>query len=101
MRILRATTLAATMLTATAAVAQTTIGTEGPTQGWYVGAGLGWNNINPRPAIINGTKIEAKFKDGLAVSGSGGYKWANNLRTELEVSYRENKVRDFNSSATP
>ena len=101
MKMLRATLLAATILTAGTASAQTTIGTEGPTEGFYVGAGAGWNNINPRPANIGPTRVEVKFKDGFAVSGSAGYKWANNLRTELELSYRENKVRNFNSSATP
>ena len=101
MRTLRATVLAAAMLTAGAASAQTTIGTEGPTRGWYVGMGFGWNNIGGRPILINGTRVQAKFKDGFAVAGAGGYKWSESVRTELEISYRENKVKNFNTSSTP
>jgi opacity protein-like surface antigen len=45
--------------------------------------------------------LKFKFNDGAAVSASGGYKWSIGLRTEVELSYRTNGVKDFDSNAFP
>jgi opacity protein-like surface antigen len=45
--------------------------------------------------------IKFRFHDGVAVSLSGGYKWDPGFRTEVEVSYRGNSAKDFNTIATP
>lgn len=105
MKLLRASILAAAVtLAAGAASAQSMSAPKDPVgqpHGWYVGVGAGYTSVEPDFLTINNAQARAKFKDGFAVLGSGGYKWDDNFRTELEVSYRENKAKDFNGRTLP
>ncbi|HYE00864.1 MAG TPA: OmpA family protein, partial [Alphaproteobacteria bacterium] len=66
----------------------------------YVGLSGGWNQT--RDADIDGViDSEAEFDHGYAVSGSLGFRYDSNLRSELELSYRDNdidSVRGFANS---
>ena len=106
MKILRTSVLAAVTAAAlsTASFAAETMSTGtamSPSEGAYVAVGGGINFIDPRQLSINGNSVKAKFKDGFALSGAGGYKWEQGFRSELEISYRENKVKNFRSNALP
>jgi OOP family OmpA-OmpF porin len=60
---------------------------EGP----YLGLGAGINMQN-RENYSNVTPNGVDYSQGVAVLGSGGYKFGNGFRAELEVGYRDNGV---------
>jgi outer membrane protein OmpA-like peptidoglycan-associated protein len=72
-----------------------------PTQGGYATVLGGLTAHDQREAILNGTTVTPKFKDGWAALVSGGYKWEGGLRTELELGFRRNTAKDVDTSATP
>jgi outer membrane protein OmpA-like peptidoglycan-associated protein len=60
------------------------------TQGWYLGLGAGWDEMQPvhfvtaPPLSATGAFHQS---DSAIVAGSFGYKWADNLRLEVELGY--------------
>lgn len=70
-------------------------------RGPYVILEGGWNATAPT-TTYNGfisANNRVKLKQGWALSGAGGYKFLNGLRTELEFSYHRNNFKDFDYSA--
>src|ERR1700759_1752215 len=99
MKILHGVVVGAAMLAATAAQADDAIT---PLTGWDMGAAGGLNAPEPRNVNINVpglTNARVKFKDGLALGLSAGYKWDQSLRTELEFNYGDGKARDLTDAA--
>ena len=68
--------------------------------GYYVGAQAGFSNpgnINTRNIINPAAQEEMEFSNGYAFSLMGGYRFASNFRTELEVArrtYDANRIMD-------
>lgn len=48
-----------------------------------------------------GRDQRANLKTGYAVSGASGYKWANGLRAEGELTYRRNTFKYFDAPTNP
>lgn len=68
-------------------------------QGPYVAFGGGYNiapesHLDASGGAPNG---DVEFDDGWAAMLAGGYAWGNGLRTELEMSYRDNSVDSINT----
>lgn len=79
------------------------MGVLAPDTGSYFSIAAGLNNISNGNALAPNrapSAIKFKFHDGLAASGSLGYRFGG-LRTEVELSYRSNGVKNFNSAAFP
>lgn len=65
----------------------------GAGQGWYLGAGAGFDHMNDFTELVAGTGIKISDRqEGVFVAGSFGYKWASNLRLEFEVGYTSHEV---------
>jgi outer membrane protein OmpA-like peptidoglycan-associated protein len=94
------TTLCAAALALTAGAAMAADETT-PTSGPYLTVGGIYNWVDKDNVDASGTTVQPKFKGGWGVLGAGGYEWGRGLRTELEVSHRENKGSYLNTSATP
>ena len=73
------------------------------TTGWYVGLGAGWakmgdftaNITTPFATTLTGTTkvpYSVEPKDGFVVLGAVGYRFADRLRVENEVSYSQNDL---------
>ena len=62
---------------------------------WYLGVfgGVNWMDGDDSTFIIHDSDIE--FETGYAVGGALGYKFENNIRTEVEFAYRDNKAEKF------
>ena len=64
-----------------------------PVNGWYIGAGIGVNDLLDssvnKPAAGIGNKLTSNL--GGALVGSVGYGYANGLRTEIELNGRTQK----------
>ena len=75
-------------------------------EGFYAGAGAGVDLMPDRGLEIDATvgnqsfslPTTSKWKTGWAVLFNAGYAWDFGLRTELEYSFREQKVASFDSS---
>lgn len=63
-----------------------------PKQGWYVGIGGGVGFQQDSDATVAGVTDKIEFDPGFVVSGAVGYGFENQLRPELEISYRRNNV---------
>src|SRR6185295_17867060 len=75
-----------------------------PTSGSYFGIAAGFNNISNGNALAvnrSPSAIQFKFHDGVAASVSADYRWLGGLRTEAELTYRSNGVKDYNSVSFP
>jgi len=60
----------------------------------YLGA-AGELNILENEDVRNVINEEIKFKDGWGIFGTAGIRFNDNYRTELEVGYRDNKVKSI------
>jgi len=67
--------------------------------GWYLGLGGGWTM--PQSVTMTGAGAgggaggQFHFKDTFRIVGAGGYKWANGLRVEAQVTYVDGKLKGF------
>lgn len=64
--------------------------------GPYLAVGGGYDSMPDRDLTISGFRVSSQWKAGEGVFASLGYRWTPNLRTELELSGREAKVKAFN-----
>src|SRR5689334_21397263 len=64
--------------------------------GPYLAVGAGYDDMPDRDLAINGFKVSSQWKPGVGAFAALGYRWSPNLRTELELSGREAKVKAFN-----
>jgi opacity protein-like surface antigen len=64
--------------------------------GPYLAVGGGYDDMPDRDLAINGFKVSSQWKPGVGAFAALGYRWSPNLRTELELSGREAKVKAFN-----
>ena len=64
--------------------------------GPYVAVGAGYDSMPDRDLAIGGRTVSSQWKHGFGGFGALGYRWSRALRTELEVSGREAKVKTFN-----
>lgn len=79
------------------------VGTLPPTTGGYFSIAGGWNHINNGNATAPNqtpSAITFNFNDGLAASGTAGYHFGA-FRSELELSYRANGLKSFNTAGLP
>jgi opacity protein-like surface antigen len=67
-----------------------------PRSGFYVGGSVGADSLPNISANVNGFDVTSSWKTGYAVMLNAGYKWDFGLRTEIEYSYRDDKVKAFN-----
>lgn len=93
--------LCAAALAVTAGAAMAADETSNVVAGPYVSVGGIYNFIEKDAVNVSGTTHNAKFKNGWGVLGAGGYEWETGVRTELELSHRENKGKYIDTSATP
>lgn len=73
--------------------------------GFYVGVGAGLNMTRDADTsfsggALDGTSTDMDFNRGFAGTLSGGYKFSNGLRTELELGLRNNAVDNFGGDAS-
>ena len=72
-------------------------------KGFYVGAGGGANFQRDSDIDGSGSSASADMKTGWAAAVSGGYRYGNGWRTELELSHRRNnadKVNDVDTNGS-
>ncbi len=69
---------------------------QAPSSGFYLGGSIGADSMPNISLKVNGFPVTSSWKTGYAVTLTGGYKWDFGLRTELEYSYRDEKVKAFN-----
>jgi OOP family OmpA-OmpF porin len=65
-------------------------------RGPYIAAGGGYDSMPDRDLAISGHTVSSQWKPGEGAFAALGYRWSPALRTELEVSGRESKVKAFN-----
>ena len=65
------------------------------TPGFYVAGHLGGSGLQGFNSLIRGNRIDSGFKLGYAATLAGGYRFGENLRMELETSYRRNTLSSF------
>lgn len=59
-------------------------------KGWYAGAMVGMTILSDSDVTMLGGNAEFQSDVGVGFGGSGGYEFGNNIRAELELSYRYN-----------
>ena len=64
--------------------------------GPYIAAGGGYDSMPDRDLAIDGHTVSSQWKSGEGAFAALGYRWSPALRTELEISGREAKVKSFN-----
>ena len=80
--------------------------TAGAAEGFYAGAGAGIDFMPDRDLEIDGAvggrtfsfPATSKWKTGWAVVFNAGYEWDFGLRTEVEYSFREQKISAFGTN---
>jgi OOP family OmpA-OmpF porin len=69
-------------------------------EGWYLGLGAGWDNLQPinagGPGIADG---KFHFKDSWRGTASAGYKWDDGLRFEVQAGYTPIKPKSYTFNA--
>ncbi|MCB1537933.1 MAG: porin family protein [Rhodospirillales bacterium] len=71
---------------------------DGWQQGLYISGSAGWNHTQDQK--ITGAS-KSNLKEGYGLSGAVGYDYGNNVRTEIELSYRSNKVDGLSDNTGP
>ncbi len=66
---------------------------------FYVGAHGGINSLSDSDVEQSGLSGEVTFDNGMAIGGAVGFNWSDNVRTELEITYRENDLDNITVSA--
>ena len=92
------TLLAATLLSLPMAATAQAQSWDPRVQGFYVGAGAGFNYLMGSDDTIAGRTWDVGFEWGFAGVLSVGYGFGNGLRLELEGSYRQNDVDNIKVS---
>jgi opacity protein-like surface antigen len=64
--------------------------------GFYLSGSVGADSMPNISAKVNSFPVTSSWKTGYALTLAGGYRWDFGLRTELEYSYRDEKVKAFN-----
>src|SRR4051812_24082472 len=63
--------------------------------GWYLGFGLGWSQLNDLPRGAGHISTDSTVRGDIAA----GYKWASGFRAELEDGYAQYKVTGATDSS--
>ncbi|HEY8950131.1 MAG TPA: porin family protein, partial [Rhizomicrobium sp.] len=65
--------------------------------GWYLGLGVGWDHMGTFEQTFTGGPLPARFKtntdDSAIIAGTVGYRFANHIRVEDEVSWNRHDVK--------
>jgi opacity protein-like surface antigen len=64
-------------------------------KGPYIAVGAGYDDMPDRDLAINGKTVSSQWKAGEGGFAALGYRWSPALRTELELSGRQAKVKTF------
>lgn len=67
---------------------------------WYVGLGAMPVFESNADSNVDSTTDIIKYHTGWGVTGSGGYAWGNGIRTEGEIAYRRNSVKEITGTGS-